>query len=173
MKKLPLIILCIFLCLPFLAVHTVLTLKKQTIRREFKHEIIKTLSKSDLVLIALSRADAEKQLKWEHEKEFEYRGQMFDIVDSELTLDSVKYWCWLDHDETHLNKMLEKLSAETSQDHKKQSANQLLTFIKSFHFIAQLELKNSLEMISPLCFSKVTILISHKSQPPSPPPELA
>ncbi|HNP16863.1 MAG TPA: hypothetical protein PKL31_00410 [Fulvivirga sp.] len=171
MKKLPGIILSILLCLPFLAIHTILTIKKQVIRREFKHEIIKTLSKSDLVLIALSKTEAEKQLNWEHDREFEYQGQMFDIVESELTPDSVKYWCWLDNDETHLNKMLEKLSSEASQDDKKRRANQLLTFLKSFHFIAKFELKTTIDIFSPLYSTEKPFLISHKSQPPSPPPE--
>ncbi|MDX2283737.1 MAG: hypothetical protein NW241_06220 [Bacteroidia bacterium] len=55
-----------------------------------------------LVYLRFSRDAARTQLRWEHAREFEYRGQMYDIVSEEIRSDSVRYGCWPDARETEL-----------------------------------------------------------------------
>ena len=83
-----------------------LNLQKKQVKREVKWEIIEGIDRSELVLIQLSKSEVEEKLEWEHSKEFEFEGEMYDVVEFEETPDSIKYWCWWDHEETALNKNL-------------------------------------------------------------------
>jgi len=107
--------------------------EKSVIKREVKENIIQSLDKSELVLIKLSKAEAKTELDWEHSKEFEYKGEMYDIVQVEKTYDSIKYWCWWDHEETALNKKLTKLVNEIlgNDKEKNEQESQLISFYKS------------------------------------------
>lgn len=55
-----------------------------------------------LVYLVFSREAARTGLHWEHAREFEYQGQMYDVVSEELQGDSVRYGCWPDARETEL-----------------------------------------------------------------------
>ena len=92
--------------------------------------MINGIDKDELVLIKLSRAEAEAELHWEHSKEFEYHDQMYDVVDTRKTRDSVYYWCWWDHEETKLNRNLAQLVEQTcSSDHQNQlTQTKLISF---------------------------------------------
>lgn len=67
------------------------------------------VAESDLVKISLSYEEAKTKLRWEHSREFEYQGNMYDIVKTHFTPDSVHYFCWLDKVETKLNNQLANL----------------------------------------------------------------
>lgn len=73
--------------------------------------MIAGMDQEELVLLKFSKKDAETKLRWEHAKEFEYKGQMYDIVSAEIRGDSIFYRCWWDYEETNLNKKLKKLVA--------------------------------------------------------------
>lgn len=47
-------------------------------------------------------------LKWKHSKEFEYKGNMFDIVKADTVKNIAHYICFPDKQETALNKMFVK-----------------------------------------------------------------
>jgi hypothetical protein len=98
-----------------------------------KWEIIEGIDRSELVLIQLSRADAKKKIDWEHSKEFEFEGEMYDVVEFEETADSVKYWCWWDHEETLLNKNLTEVVDSLLGNHpdKNEKEEKLITFYQS------------------------------------------
>lgn len=98
-----------------------------------KWEIIEGIDRSELVLIRLSRVDAKKKIDWEHSKEFEFEGEMYDVVEFEETADSVKYWCWWDHEETLLNKNLAEVVDSLLGNHpdKNEKEEKLITFYQS------------------------------------------
>ena len=68
------------------------------------------LPESELTLLVFSRSEARSFLRWEHEREFEYRGQMYDISRSEEVGDSLYFWVWPDHAETALNRALAQVA---------------------------------------------------------------
>ncbi|WP_419213254.1 hypothetical protein ACNR9Q_03670 [Maribacter sp. X9] len=79
------------------------------VRHEVKQKMIAGLDKEELVLLKFTESESQSELRWEHSKEFEYKGQMYDVVSQEVQGDTIKYWCWLDHEETDINKRLQGL----------------------------------------------------------------
>jgi len=107
--------------------------QKKEVKHLVKWEIIQGIDKSELVLIHLSKAEANDKLEWEHSKEFEFEGEMYDVVEVEENVDSIKYWCWWDHEETKLNKELAELvnSLLGAQPEKKEKEQKLISFYHS------------------------------------------
>lgn len=69
------------------------------------------MNQEELVFLKFTKEETETKLRWEHSKEFEYKGQMYDIVSKEVKGDSIFYRCWWDYEETQLNKKLKKMVA--------------------------------------------------------------
>lgn len=110
--------------------------QKHIVKKQVKNQMMEGIDKEELVLLKFSKEEKKTKLKWEHSKEFEYKGQMYDIVEKTVKQDSVYYWCWLDYKETKLNKKLKKLADNVFHDNpKKQEKNQqLFTYLKSLYF---------------------------------------
>lgn len=83
--------------------------QKKIVKREVKHRMIDGIDSTELTELRFSKSQTITQLRWEHAKEFEYRGEMYDVVKKTETADSVVYVCWWDHAETCLNKKLNTL----------------------------------------------------------------
>lgn len=98
--------------------------------------MIAGIDKSELVILKFSNAETQSKLKWKHAKEFEFNNQMYDIVDKEISKDSVQYWCWWDYKETKLNKQLNELLVGVFQHDSKSKEKQdlLFKFYKSVYF---------------------------------------
>ena len=111
------------------------SLQKQEFKRSLKHELIARTTKSELSRIAIHINDL-SQLKWEHSKEFEYQGWMYDVVEKKLKNDSIIYWCWWDYEETELNKRLrESLIGLLQQNQqRKQKEFQLEHYFKTLYY---------------------------------------
>jgi hypothetical protein len=101
---------------PFLGITLYLKHEKRMLKREIKHRIIEGIDKSELVELTFTDLEAETQLRWEHSKEFEYNGEMYDVVESKSDNGKITYWCWWDNEETSLNKQLNKLLARALND---------------------------------------------------------
>ena len=109
MKNLISISLLICLILPFVGTVGWLNYQKKQIRRQVKHQIIEGIDKSELVQFIFTVTQTKEELDWKHSKEFEYKNNMYDIVEADTTNNIVTYWCWWDYKETKLNKQLTKL----------------------------------------------------------------
>ncbi|HMR42371.1 MAG TPA: hypothetical protein PKC40_00990, partial [Saprospiraceae bacterium] len=81
------------------------------VKKQVKRHIMAGLDREDLILLKFTAAEAQAKLRWEHAREFEYEGQMFDVVEREIRGDTSFYWCWWDSEETALNKELSALAA--------------------------------------------------------------
>jgi hypothetical protein len=108
---------------PYLGISLYLKHEKRMLKREIKHRIIEGIDKSELVELTFALADAETQLRWEHSKEFEYNGEMYDVVESKSENGKITYWCWWDNEETTLNKQLNKLLARALNDQSPSNGN--------------------------------------------------
>lgn len=69
--------------------------------------MIEGIDKTELELLCFSIEQTKTELNWKHSHEFEFMGMMYDIVETIQTSDSIHYYCWLDHEETALNKRLD------------------------------------------------------------------
>lgn len=160
---------------PFPGTYAWLYFQKQHIKKEAKRQLTAGVEKSELVLLQLSVRDAETKLRWEHSREFEYQGRMYDVVEKRFKNDSVYYWCWWDHAETELNRKLDRLVAgvweKNPQHHEKE--RQLVRFLETLYFIEMPDWSIATyperDAALPFCRAPYT---SYTSAPNAPPPKL-
>ncbi|MBX2943411.1 MAG: hypothetical protein KF860_13795 [Cyclobacteriaceae bacterium] len=143
-------------------------------RREVMGRIVAGLDKKELVLLKFTEKEKQEHLDWEHDLEFEFKGVMYDVVDTKVKGDTTYYWCWEDEAETIINNQLDDLVAMALGDdpqHKK-NINKLHSFFQSLYFspIPKNEYSPWREMISTNLFIGVGYQ-SLASSPSVPPPE--
>jgi hypothetical protein len=133
-KKLLPLFLMIGLIAPFVLTFSTLKVEKHHLKTSIKHRIIAGIDKSELVLLSFSKKEAEEKLEWEHSKEFEFKGEMYEVVETKETTDSISYWCWWDYEETQLNRQLTGLLLNCWQqnDSQKQQNNRLIQYTKNW-----------------------------------------
>ncbi len=111
-------------------------LRRHQVRSEVKQRLVASLNKCELVLHSFGRNEL-KDLKMDAtHNEFELHGLMFDIIYTVETSDSIKYWCWPDHQETSLNHRLDLLANQEFGCDKKSRGIQrdLLHFLSLLFF---------------------------------------
>ncbi|MBK9337035.1 MAG: hypothetical protein IPM98_10795 [Lewinellaceae bacterium] len=113
MRSLFCILLLFCLAAPIVGTYAGLRLEKRRVKKEVKHRLFAEVDTADLVFFCFSKKDKETRLRWEHDREFEFEGQMYDVVQESMRNDSVLLWCWWDHAETALNKRLQNTLAQT------------------------------------------------------------
>jgi hypothetical protein len=175
-KQVVAVLLLLCMVLPFLGAYTWLKYQQRQVKREVKHRIIDGLDRSELTLVVMTKAQAEAELNWEHEKEFEYLGEMYDVVAVEVRGDTIRYWCWWDKEETALNRRLQTLVAQNIGQQPQQNNNKdrLTTFFKTpWHFA------ETACSIPPLATSNwkfsqwESLYLFRYQEVPSPPPKLS
>jgi hypothetical protein len=100
--------LFLVLCLPLAGLSGWLLLERQLLRHEIKQQLLAGIDRAELVHWAFG-PEKQAQLEWEHEGEFEYLGEMYDVVERAQRGDTLHLWCWWDHEETALNRQLQDL----------------------------------------------------------------
>jgi hypothetical protein len=176
LKKLTAIFLLVCLIAPISGTYIWLKHELKVTKREVKRQIIAGLDDSELVTFKFSKSDADICLKWKHSKEFEYRGEMYDVVKSLIKGDTIIYTCWWDNKETKLNKQLAHLMGDIMGSHpqNKENHKRLVNFYKSLFYENSSELlgfyPNSISN-SYYPFNNFIYEINC-SAPPVPPPEI-
>lgn len=107
-KQLISLLFLVFLFLPAIVAYGVLQHRKAILKKEIKSQIA-IINESNLEILSFTEKQSKEELRWEHSKEFEYKGQMYDVVKSQEKDDSIVYWCWLDAEESELNKKLKSI----------------------------------------------------------------
>lgn len=176
MRKLTAIFLFFCLVAPFFGTYGWLKMEKRKVKKTIKWRMIAGMDKSELVLLKFTNEEAETQLEWEHSREFEYNGQMYDVVEKSVHGDTIWYRCWPDDEETKLNLQLNELvaSAMGKNPVNKDSRDRLNNFLKSLYCSDSSDknlLANNAKKISPFHFS--SDYSSIRFSPPAPPPEIA
>ena len=153
-----------------------LQVEKAGLKREIKWKMIGGLDQNELVLLKFSKEETKEKLQWEHSKEFEYNGQMYDVVSKEIRGDTIYYRCWWDHEETALNKKLKKLVAGAfDQDEDQQQTHKRLNnFLQSFFISEAFQWRGKLVEISEVSLHSNLPrhwFCSRCLPPPTPPPQ--
>jgi hypothetical protein len=175
LKKLTTIILFISLIAPFIIGLRTYDIQIKRIKKSVKKSITENIDKNLLVRLSFNK-DQITKLNWEHSKEFEYNSEMYDIVHKEIISDSVIYWCWLDKEETNLEKSLNSLIAKSIG--KSQSNNPSKDIIKQLIKKTYINQGVLIDLISSINISnhyKIPInkLSSIPQKISSPPPEFS
>ncbi len=133
--------------LPFGATYLGLHIQKWRVKKEVKAKLIQGLDKSELTHLTFSKSQLETDLRWEHSREFEYKGEMYDVIEQHEKSDSIEFVCWHDKAETELNQRLQTLIAKATHNSPEHHARESLyyQFLKSLavEFVPQLHLSLS------------------------------
>ncbi|HPE86510.1 MAG: hypothetical protein PHU97_07755 [Bacteroidales bacterium] len=167
------IVLIILLEIPFSGSILWLHQKKHQIRKQVKKEIIAGIDPEKLIQLKFSLPVTDPGLKWIHNKEFEYKGEMYDIVSVQNNGDSIVYLCWWDHQETVLNRQLGKLvkKALNNEPGNTRTQEQLTNYFVSLYFHEQQQYKPDTFSDNPSGFRELSVLYHRLSPaPPTPPP---
>ena len=129
----------------------------------------------DAKLIRIAVHENEMQhLKWEQPWEFEYKGEMHDIVSQELMADSIIYHCIIDKKETSINKEIVKFIAGFFDDNPLHD-QQLISFMDFVKHLAPIT-EITMTYLPQVCIAEcvkldMTLNLSHSEKPPTPPPQ--
>ena len=125
-------VLVVLLLAPLPLMVGYLHLQQRAVKKAVKRTLMAGVPDDELVLLRFSHTEAETQLRWEHSREFEFDGDMYDIVRKEETADSVSYWCWNDHEETVLNRRVQRLAAVAWGSHpeRRQHEDRLIQLLR-------------------------------------------
>lgn len=87
-----------------------LSYQKTLVRKDVGKHILPGVREDGLVLFQFTKFEAGILLRWEHAREFEYQGRMYDVVETQELGDTVRYLCWWDSEETKLNAEMRSLA---------------------------------------------------------------
>ena len=65
---------------PFYGTYLYLSLQQKVIQEAVQRKLEEGIPENELVKLTFFKKEIPKLLKWEHDKEFEYNGQMYDVV---------------------------------------------------------------------------------------------
>lgn len=109
MKKVLVFLFLIFLTLPFHISCAFLLYEKHQVKSEVKERLLKGMDRKDLVFLVFSKS---KFLSLVTDNEFYYEGEMYDLVEVKEIGDYCHCWCWLDREESDLNRRVSLLVSE-------------------------------------------------------------
>ena len=134
--------------------------------------MISGINRDELVLLKFTKTEKQQKLKWKHSREFEYNGEMYDIVAREEKGDTSFFWCWWDHEETKLNKQLKELVSYQfgKNPGKQENQKRFFNFFKTIIFTASLEKIEIAFFELNRYFGYKHSLYQSLSNPPPPPP---
>jgi hypothetical protein len=84
--------------------------KRAMLKKEIARHITQGIDSDQLVVLRFSKEDAGTLLRWEQSGEFEYKGQMYDVVEAWTVGGTLFYRCYRDREETKLNNRLKEFS---------------------------------------------------------------
>ncbi len=167
--------LLLVLFAPTLSLYSWLQVRKFAIRREVSVILESEVPESQLVSLVFSKEEIHTVLRWEHSREFEYRGQMYDIVKEEIKGDSIHYLVRPDYKETALNQALARLSTRETNNKQPWSkgTEQLFHFFKQLYHSPVLFFPEKVEEHREIQAFYFSILPNSNSpKPPAPPPKI-
>lgn len=133
MKKIQAYLLFFTLIVPFIGAFLYIEISKEIVREEIRSNM--QIESDQLVKISFTSTQV-KEIYWESSDEFEFRDKAYDIVKQEKKGNQTIYWCWMDIEETELNKKLNQLLSFELNNHKpiKDQKEVFNQFIKSLFY---------------------------------------
>lgn len=148
--------------------------QKYQVKEAVKMELLAGMDASELTELKFSKADVETLLDWEEEREFEYQGQMYDVVGTSIEGDSIRYICYRDHAESRLKKELQRLLCQPLKDDPATAGNtqRLINFFQSLFFLESAAWVFPGGVHSRASFFYTSPFGAPVGPPPVPPPEV-
>lgn len=116
MQRLVGIFLLICFTMPVAGSYLWLRYERKLIKREVKTSLLKGVDKKHLVLLSFTLAEEKTLLEWEHEREFSFKGQKYDVVSREKVGENSRYWCWKDVKESTIDRKIAELTQQVWEE---------------------------------------------------------
>lgn len=145
--------------------------QKKNIRKEVKQLILEGMNETDLTTFIFTQQEYDA-LYWEHSKEFEFEGVMYDVVRKSRLGNKWEIVCWKDIKESIQNERLDKLIAKLlsgDQDEENKPVERLvlsLYYSPLIHYAMPITVSDK-----SLDFFYLPSVSNYKSGPNSPPPQ--
>jgi hypothetical protein len=173
MRQIRAISLIALLTVPAVTCFCYLKWQKAHVRHEIKEKLVEGMDRSELTAITVPLANLNTSLTWEHEREFELKGEMYDVVEQQIHGDSITLLCWHDKEETELNDLLTLLTSRNlSSDPDNQSAkDRVLNYFRTL-FTTDLQDQATIGIVEyhVLNNQQLMLLSCSRIPPPTPPP---
>lgn len=104
-------ILLALLTLPFGSTYLFLEYEKSKAKAQAKIILATDSDTTQMLWLKFTKNQLENELRWEHSKEFEYKGQMYDVAQKKQKGDTTYLYVYWDKMETLVNQKLKKLIA--------------------------------------------------------------
>ena len=124
------LLLC--LTLPFMATWKFLSDHLHKTKKEVSIKLADGTDNETEVLLKFTHKES-SHLYWEHSKEFQYKGEMYDVIRSEVRGDTNWYWCHWDQKETKIKKSRTSLFAGNNDSNpvNQNTTDHIVRFFKS------------------------------------------
>lgn len=161
------------LFLPFAFLYQGWSLELYQHRKAVKAQLLANTPDEELITLSFLRQQAE-DLNWEHEREFQYNGEWYDIIRTDTVGDILIYRCWWDHEETQLYRKLETLLAQHYGPSNSDTPQELRCQELLQHFFCSFGDSNDFDLATLPLFTHTTHLPMplHFILPPTPPPKV-
>jgi len=115
-----------------------------------------------------------EKLNWKHSHEFEFNGQMYDVVNKEIHGKTTVLWCWNDSKETAINKQIDKLLAFAlgNNQQSKETQKRLNNYFNSLFYNELQPLKIFINHNNYQYSIYKVVYHLLRLSPPSPPPQI-
>lgn len=150
-----------------------LKIEKETIRTSVKALIFEGLDRSELVFISTEQ-QSDPSFSWKDEGEFVLNGRFYDIVETIDDQEQQGHWCWLDEEESEVEKKINRLYTLKVNSSESQKKRNLVfqNFMNSLYFHPLKTVKTApLMTVKLLQLSLIEAPINRARVPDCPPPE--
>ncbi|MDZ7680496.1 MAG: hypothetical protein U5J63_02010 [Fodinibius sp.] len=141
MKRVLSILLVLVVSFNFLGAGFVYNIWLYSIKSSVKEQL-KGQYEEEPTIIKLSKDAEYPSLKWHESEEFEYRGQMYDVIKKEDHGNTTWYYCYWDKAETKLLNHLAEYVSGYLQQHPREQKNRTLlsTYLDKLFLLSNFEL---------------------------------
>jgi len=104
-------------------------------KNSIRNSIAESFDKEDMILFEFTHQEI-KKLDWEHEREFKYQGNMYDVVEQEQHGNKHLLWCYKDDKEKKLKEKITHFLAFGFDDdvQKNDSQKKLSNFYNGLYY---------------------------------------
>lgn len=142
--------------------------------KEEMHTHIADGKEIQFVVLRFFIPDVSHKLHWEDEHEFEFQGNMYDVIQTTVSKDSVFYTCLLDYQESAYNRQLEYLWNYNMYVQTTSSPENTKHFIehlkKLYYFLGYSVRLHTAKEINSFLFLYVVFTFTFSYPPITPPP---
>ena len=171
-------ILILTLSFPIILNWAYFKLSLQKVRYDVEERRSSGFEVKEIKQLKFSKKEITTKLRWEHSREFEYLGEMYDIITQDDCNDSITYICYWDIEETKLKKQMNKIyyNDDDNQPDQHKKGAKLLEYFKQlyiYELVTIFENRNYYPIyLRNIINKKKSIFSKFYNVVPSPPPEL-